>query len=69
MVFQKPLEIQIHTIPHKKGLINVRSTYGRQERGSNFTQQKIHLKTPCFISYPKGPRVPKHISDSLFYVY
>ena len=37
LVFPMPLEIELHAVPHFKGLIKGKKISGRQERGSTLT--------------------------------
>ena len=46
-----PLELELHAVPHFKGLINGQNISGKQECGSTFTQPKTHLKSTHFTSY------------------
>ena len=41
-----PLELELCAVPHLKGLINAENIPSRQERGSSFTQETIHLESP-----------------------
>ena len=45
------LEIELHAVPHLKGLINVSNISGRQERGSMDSIHQAKLKTTHFTSY------------------
>ena len=45
------LEIELHTIPHLKGLINVSNISGQQKHGSMDSIHQAKLKTNHFTSY------------------
>ena len=47
-------EIELHAVPHLKGLINCENISGWQECGSTITLQKTHLKIPTLLH--KEPR-------------
>ena len=46
-----PLELELHAVPHFKGLINGEKISGRQECVNTFTKPKTHLKSTHFTSY------------------
>ena len=41
-----PLEVELCAVPHFKGLTNAENIPSRQKRGSSFTSEKTHLKSP-----------------------